>query len=53
MAVVAYSDNGMRLTSYSMPSAAVGIWQHEGIGGSIEIVVSNLDHTFIMNLSLL
>ena len=44
MAVVAYSDNGMRLTSYSMPSAAVGIWQHEGIGGSIEIVVSNLDH---------
>ena len=45
MAVVAYSDNEMRLTSYSMPSAAVGIWQHEGIGGSIEIVVSNLDHT--------
>lgn len=46
MAVIAYSENGVRLTDYSMPSPAVGLWSHEGIGGSIEVLVNNADENF-------
>lgn len=46
MAVIAYSENGVRLTDYSMPSPAVGLWSHEGIGGSIEVIVNNADENF-------
>jgi len=46
MAVIAYSENGIRLTDYSMPSPAVGLWSHEGIGGSIEVLVNNTDENF-------
>jgi len=46
MACIAYSENGIRLTDYSMPSTPVGMWDHEGIGGSLEIKVDNLDQDF-------
>lgn len=46
MACVAYSENGERLTDYSMPSTPVGLWDHEGLGGSLDIVTSNLDQDF-------
>ena len=46
MAVIAYSENGVRLTDYSMPSPAVGLWSHEGIGGSIEVLINNADENF-------
>ena len=46
MACVAYSENGIRLTDYSMPSTPVGLWDHEGLGGSLDIELSNLDQSF-------
>lgn len=46
MAVVAYSENGIRLTDYSIPSAPQPLWNHTGIGGSLEINVSDLDQDF-------
>jgi hypothetical protein len=46
MAVVAYSENGIRLTDYSIPSAPQALWAHEGIGGSLEINLSGMDQDF-------
>lgn len=46
MAVVAYSENGIRLTDYSIPSQPQALWTHEGIGGSLEITIENLDQNF-------
>ena len=46
MACVAYSENGIRVTDYSIPSTPQPIWDHSGIGGSIDITVSNLDQNF-------
>lgn len=46
MAVVAYSENGVRLTDYSLPSQPQGLWGHTGIGGSLEITVDTLDQDF-------
>jgi hypothetical protein len=46
MAVVAYSENGIRLTDYSIPSAPQPLWNHTGIGGSLDITVSQLDQDF-------
>lgn len=46
MAFIAYSENGIRLTDYSMPSAPVGLWAHEGIGGSLDVLISNADSNF-------
>jgi hypothetical protein len=45
-AVIAYSENGIKLTDYSMPSNAQSLWDHTGIGGSIDIVLDNLDQNF-------
>ena len=46
MAVVAYSENGVRLTDYCMPSQPQALWSHEGIGGSLDITIDNLDQSF-------
>lgn len=46
MACVAYSENGVRLTDYSIPSNPQAIWDHSGIGGSIDITSTNLDQNF-------
>jgi len=45
-AVIAYSENGIKLTDYSMPSNAQSLWDHTGIGGSIDIIIDNLDPNF-------
>ena len=45
-AVIAYSENGIKLTDYSMPSNAQSLWDHTGMGGSIDIIVDNLDPNF-------
>lgn len=46
MATVAYSENGIRLTDYSIPSQPQALWDHTGIGGSLDIIVENLDQDF-------
>jgi hypothetical protein len=46
MAVVAYSENGVRLTDYSIPSVPQPLWDHTGIGGSLEVTVDKLDQNF-------
>lgn len=46
MACVAYSENGVRLTDYSIPSAPQALWDHAGTGGSLDIVLENLDPNF-------
>ena len=46
MACIAYSEKGIRLTDYSIPSSPQPIWSPEGIGGSLQIEVSNLDNEF-------
>jgi len=46
MAVLAYSENGVRLTDYSMPSQAQSLWVHEGTGLGLELEVSNLDQNY-------
>lgn len=43
MATIAYSENGVRLTDYAMPSNPQSFWSHVGIGGSINITLSDLD----------
>lgn len=45
-AVIAYSHNGIRLTDYSIPSQPVGLWDHSGIGGSLDINITNLDTNY-------
>lgn len=45
-AVVAYSEKGIRLTDYSIPSVPQALWDHSGIGGALEITVNNLDQDF-------
>ena len=46
MACVAYSENGIRITDYSIPSPPQPMWDHSGLAGSIDITVSNLDPNF-------
>jgi len=46
MATVAYSENGIRLTDYSIPSQPQALWDHTGIGGSLDITIDNLDQDF-------
>jgi hypothetical protein len=45
-AVIAYSYNGIKLTDYSTPSQPQALWDHTGIGGSIDIKIKNLDLNF-------
>jgi len=46
IAVIAYSENGVRLTDYSMPSAPQSLWDHTGIGGGLEVNITDLDENF-------
>lgn len=46
IATIAYSENGIRLTDYAIPSAPQGLWDHTGIGGSLDILLDNLDQDF-------
>ncbi len=46
MAVVAYSENGIKLTDYSVPSNPQALWSHTGIGGGIDITITDLDQDF-------
>jgi hypothetical protein len=46
MVTVAYSENGVRLTDYCTPSQPQALWSHEGIGGSLDITIQNLDQSF-------
>jgi hypothetical protein len=46
MAVIAYSEDGIRLTEYSMPSVPQGLWQDSGQGGSIQIDLTDLDEEY-------
>ena len=45
-AVVAYSHNGIRLTDYSSPSTPQALWDHTGMGGSLDIHITGLDLNF-------
>jgi hypothetical protein len=45
-AVIAYSNNGIRLTDYSTPSNPQALWDHSSFGGSLDIFLSNLDPNF-------
>jgi len=44
--VVAYTINAQRVTNYFTPSNIVGLWDHGGIGGGLEITITNLDVRF-------
>jgi hypothetical protein len=46
MATIAYSENGIRLTEYALPSVPQGLWRDSGQGGSIEIELTDLDLSF-------
>jgi hypothetical protein len=45
-AAVAYSVNGLRVTDYFTPSNAQGLFTHENVAGSLEVVIENLDDQF-------
>ena len=45
-AFIAYSENGIRLTDYSLPSNVQSIWTHTGVGGGLDVEVTNLDLDF-------
>lgn len=45
-AVIAYSHNGIRLTDYSVPSPPQGLWDHTGVGGSLDVNITGLDPNF-------
>jgi hypothetical protein len=45
-ASIAYSENGIRLTDYTILSNAQALWSHEGIGGSLEVIIEDLDESF-------
>jgi len=45
-AVIAYSSKGIRLTDYSTPSTPQALWDHSSFGGSLDILLSNLDPNF-------
>ena len=45
-AFVAYTVNGQRVTSYFTPSNIVGIWNHIGVAGGLEIFITDLDTRF-------
>lgn len=45
-AVIAYSEKGIKLTDYSMPSNIQSLWDHTGMGGSLDITIGNIDKNF-------
>jgi hypothetical protein len=46
MAVIAYSENGIKLTDYSIPSNPQALWRVEGQGSSLEVIIEDLDLEF-------
>lgn len=46
IATIAYSENGLKLTDYATPSVPVALWDHTGIGGGVEVRLSNLDEDY-------
>ena len=46
IAVIAYSENGIKLTDYCTPSQPQGLWQDTGIGGGLEITLTNVDTNY-------
>lgn len=45
-AVIAYSNNGIRLTDYTTPSTPQALWDHSSFGGSLDINITGLDQNF-------
>ncbi len=45
-AVIAYSINGQRVSNYFSPSNVLGIWDHTGVAGGLEISIEDLDTRF-------
>jgi hypothetical protein len=45
-AVIAYSNNGIRLTDYTTPSTPQALWDHSSFGGSLDINITGLDTNF-------
>jgi hypothetical protein len=45
-AAIAYSENGIRLTDYSIPTEPQPLWEHGGIGGSLDLFIDDLDLNF-------
>jgi len=45
-AVLAYSINGQRVTSYFTPSNIMSMWDHTGVAGGLEITITNIDTRF-------
>ncbi len=45
-AVIAYSHESIKLTDYCTPSQPQALWDHTGVGGSIDIKITNLDLNF-------
>jgi hypothetical protein len=45
-AVLAYSINGQRVTSYFTPSNIVSIWDHSGVAGGLQIEIDSIDTRF-------
>ena len=45
-AFIAYTVNSERVTNYFTPSNIVGIWNHIGAGGGLDLVITDLDTRF-------
>lgn len=45
-AVLAYTINGERVTSYFTPSNIQPLWSHSGVGGGLEITIDSIDTRF-------
>ena len=45
-AVIAYSVNGTRVTDYFTPTTPQGLWDHSGVGGSLDILIDQMDDQF-------
>lgn len=45
-ATIAYSQNGIRVTDYAIPSVPQGLWSHSAVGGSLDITIENIDQDF-------
>lgn len=45
-ATIAYTINSQRVTSYFTPSNIIGLWDHNGVGGGLEITFTSIDKRF-------
>lgn len=43
---IAYVINGQRVTSYFTPSNVVGLWDHGGVAGGLDIIITKIDTRF-------